>query len=107
GLAPEEAANLLAALGPAAVVVTLGARGALLSDRQGTALVPPKTVEAVDATAAGDAFLGGLVASLAEGAQLRDAVSLGNSAGAAAAAVAGAQASLPRREDLSRVFGAD
>jgi ribokinase len=107
GRPPEEAAPALAGQGPAAVVVTLGERGALLSGGQGSAVVPPRAVRAVDATAAGDAFVGGLAAALAAGAGHRDAVELANAAGAAAATVVGAQASLPRREDLVRLFGAD
>jgi ribokinase len=102
----DEAPAALAERGPAAVVVTLGERGAHLSDGQGAVRVAPPVVRAVDATAAGDAFVGGLAAALAAGAGLRRAVSLANAAGAAATTVMGAQASLPRREDLQRLFGA-
>jgi ribokinase len=103
----DEAPAALAERGPAAVVVTLGERGAHLSDGQGAVHVAPAAVRAVDTTAAGDAFVGGLAAGLAAGAGLRRAVSLANAAGAAATTVMGAQASLPRREDLRRLFGAD
>jgi ribokinase len=107
GRPPEEGAALLREHGPAAVVVTLGARGALLRDPDGGLLVPGRPVPAVDATGAGDAFVGGLAAALAAGAGLRQAVSLAVAAGAAAVTAMGAQASLPRREDLRRLFGPD
>jgi ribokinase len=103
----EEAAASLAERGPKAAIVTLGDRGAVLSQAGGSVLVPPRAVRAVDATAAGDAFVGGLAAALAGGAGIREAVLVANAAGAAAATVMGAQASLPRREDLVRLFGAD
>jgi ribokinase len=105
GRPPEEAATVLGGRGPAAAVVTLGARGALLRDPDGGLLVPGRPVLAVDATGAGDAFVGGLAAALAAGAGLRQAVSLAVAAGAAAVTAMGAQASLPRREDLRRLFG--
>jgi ribokinase len=105
GQPPDRAGAALAGRGPAAVVVTLGERGAVLSGGQGSVLVPPRPVRAVDATGAGDAFVGGLAAALAAGAAYPEAVSLASAAGAAAATVVGAQASLPRREDLVRLFG--
>jgi ribokinase len=107
GRPPEQAAAALAARGPAVVVVTLGERGALVSDGKGAVRVAPRRVHAVDATAAGDAFVGAVAAALAAGAWPREAVTLANAAGAAATTVIGAQASLPRREDLQRLFGAD
>jgi ribokinase len=103
----DEAAAALAGRGPGTVVVTLGERGAFLTDRDGDVFVAPPGVRAVDATAAGDAFVGALATALATGAGPRGAVSLANAAGAAATTMVGAMASLPRREDLQRLFGAD
>ncbi|MGW1600757.1 ribokinase, partial [Streptomyces eurythermus] len=54
---PADWARLLLAKGPRSVVVTLGARGALVCDGSGTALVPSVKVDAVDTTGAGDEFL--------------------------------------------------
>ena len=102
----EDEARALTGNGPAVVVVTLGERGAVLRRRGlGDVLVPPRAVPAVDTTAAGDAFVGGLAAALAAGAEIEQAVSAANAAGAAATTVVGAQASLPSREDLVRLFG--
>jgi len=56
------------------VVLTLGARGALLADAAGTVHVPPFAVEAVDTTGAGDAFIGSLAVFLAEGVAEKEAV---------------------------------
>jgi ribokinase len=105
GRPSAEAATALARRGPAAVLVTLGERGAVLSEGERSVVVAPRAVRAVDTTAAGDAFVGGLAAGLAAGSGMEGAVSLANAAGAAASTVVGAQASLPSREDLVRLFG--
>src|SRR5690606_28630679 len=64
---PDEVADLARSLlpgGPRAVVVTLGADGAMVVTADGVARVPAVPVRAVDATAAGDRFCAGLVARL-------------------------------------------
>jgi len=55
----ENAARQLLALGPRAVVMTLGERGALWATRAQVQIVPAFRVQPVDTTAAGDAFNGG------------------------------------------------
>jgi len=97
--APEDAAAALTTLVPA-VVLTLGAAGAAWAEaRPGGAsaagLVPGFAVDAVDTTAAGDAFAGALAVRLANGEALSDAVRFANAAGALAATRPGAQPSLP------------
>ena len=57
-------------------------------------------VEAVDTTAAGDAFSGYLGAQLALGAELEQAVEHAVVAGAIAVTRRGASSSLPRKEDV-------
>jgi ribokinase len=94
------AAGDLRGRGPAAVVVTLGAAGAVLADAAGSAHLPAPRANVVDSTGAGDAFVGALAAELARGAPLRDAVALAVRAGAAAVQAAGAQSSFPLAADL-------
>jgi ribokinase len=105
GGAALETARALHEAGAGLAVVTLGAAGSVLCDADGARLVEPFVVTAVDTTAAGDAFAGGLAVGLAAGLPAAAAVRLGNAAGAAAATRAGAQASLPRPADLERLFG--
>ena len=93
------------AKGPVAVVETLGADGAMLYEHGSTSIIHPFHVDAVDTTAAGDAFVGALAFALARGASLHDAVRLGNAAGAAATTTVGARPSLPTPSDLKRRFG--
>ncbi|MFU8888499.1 MAG: ribokinase [Trueperaceae bacterium] len=110
--APERAAAALTALVPAAVL-TLGAAGAAWAEAgKGsdsaasaggdpvTGLVPGFVVEAVDTTAAGDAFAGALAVRLAQGAPLAEAVRHANAAGALAATRPGAQPSLPTAAEI-------
>jgi ribokinase len=99
GRAPERAAARLADLVPAAVV-TLGPAGAAWSEDGAAGLVPGFAVQAVDTTAAGDAFAGALAVRRARAEPLAAAVRFANAAGALAATVAGAQPSLPRRDAI-------
>ncbi|MEW5957562.1 MAG: ribokinase [Chloroflexota bacterium] len=96
----EAAATTLRQLGVEIVILTLGSRGALLADNNGTQLFPAFQVTPVDTTAAGDAFVGGLAVALAEGKSLSEAVRWGNAAGALATTQLGAQPSLPARQAL-------
>jgi ribokinase len=102
--AAERVAERLAEFAQA-VVVTMGAAGAVLWESEGPARVPPMPVEAIDATAAGDAFVGAVALGIAAGWSLREAVHLGSAAGAAAASKPGARSSLPYPADLDRLFG--
>jgi ribokinase len=87
---PERAARALAARTGAPVVVTLGARGALVADGEVT-LHPAPAVAAVDATGAGDVFNGVLAAELAGGTGLRPAVDAAVAAAAASVLRPGAR----------------
>jgi ribokinase len=99
----EEAARLAGRLPVGAVVVTLGADGALVVEGGEARHVPAVPVRAVDTTAAGDAFCGGLADALAAGAALGDAARRAVRVAAAACLRPGAQASLPTPAELETV----
>ena len=83
------------------VCLTLGAEGAvLLEDGQEVARAEPPQVEAVDGTAAGDAFTACLVVSLLEGRPRGESLARACVAGALAASRFGAQPSLPTAEEV-------
>jgi ribokinase len=83
------------------VCLTLGAEGAvLLEDGQEVARAEPPPVEAVDGTAAGDAFTACLVVSLLEGRSREESLQRACAAGALAASRFGAQTSLPTAEEV-------
>lgn len=98
----RRAGRKLLDLGAKNVIVTLGKRGAMLMDAEGSLLIPTFAVDAVDATAAGDAFTGGLAYTLASGRKLQDAVWVANAVAALAVTKMGAQPSMPTRNDLEK-----
>ena len=100
----EAAAGALRESGVGAVILTLGERGALLAQAGGTQAFPAFMVTAVDTTAAGDAFMGGLAVALAEGQSLAEGIRWGNAAGALAATQLGAQPSLPTRRAVEKLL---
>ncbi|MCE0523545.1 MAG: ribokinase [Methylacidiphilales bacterium] len=102
-VAAEQAAGNLIARGVETVVITLGARGALVATAKERRLVPGFKVEAIDTTAAGDTFNGALAVALAERQPLDDAVRFANAAGAIAVTRMGAQPSAPRREEIEKL----
>jgi ribokinase len=104
---PSTTAAALRTLGPRLVIVTLGSTGSLFCDATGVHRVEPFPVKSIDATGAGDAFMGALAVGIARGLPTEAAVRFGNAAGAAATSSVGAQAALPRLEDLHRLFGVD
>lgn len=97
----EAAGQRLLALGARAAVVKLGAKGAVLVTPKLVERIPALPVETVDATAAGDAFSGGLVAATLEGADLVEACRFATAVAAAAVTRAGAMASLPNRDEVT------
>jgi ribokinase len=82
------------------VVLTLGARGALLADSTGHLHVPPFPVTAIDTTGAGDAFIGSLAVFLAEGISEREAIERASLYAALSTTRVGTQKSFPRRAEL-------
>jgi len=82
---PTEAARRLQAFGPAYVVVTLGEQGCVAVGPDGLFSVSACSVDCVDTTGAGDAFVAGVLASwLHVPGDWEAAVRAGNEAGAAA-----------------------
>ncbi len=100
----DDLAQALLARGPRAVLITLGAKGAVVADAAGFEVIPSVTVDAIDTVGAGDAFCGSVAAMLSEGKSLHDAVRIGCVAGALASTRHGAIPSLPTREAVGRLL---
>lgn len=96
----EKAAKAMLDKGAKSVVLTLGVNGSLLATTEFVRHFPAFPVQAVDATAAGDAFAAALTVRLAEGATLEEAVIFANAAGALACTKVGAQPSMPTRKEV-------
>lgn len=104
--AAEKAARILLRRGVSTVVVTLGAKGALIANGQGAQLMPAFNVKPVDTTAAGDVFNGALAVALAEGQPLIGAVRMANAAAALSVMRSGAQSSAPTRRAINGLLKA-
>jgi len=97
----ELAARQLLARGVGLVVLTLGDRGALIVDKNSAEHLPAVSVDAVDPTGAGDAFIGSLAVFLGEGQIVRDAVRHANAIAALSVTRIGTQISFPKRTDVA------
>ena len=94
------AARLLRKMGVQKVIITMGAEGALLLEREEPEFITAPRVRAVDTTAAGDVFNGALALAIAEGLSLTEAVHFGCAAASLSVSRMGAQASAPYRREI-------
>ena len=91
----DAAASALLAAGVSKVIVTLGEQGALFASPSRSEHFPAPKVQPVDTTAAGDTFVGGFAAALADGKSESDAIRFGQVAAALSVTRSGAQPSIP------------
>jgi 6-phosphofructokinase 2 len=84
------------------VAVTMGAAGALVANRDGVFRIWPPPVKPRSAVGAGDSFVAALTLALAQGRDLRDAVTYATAAGAATVLTPGTR--LCRVEDVDRIY---
>lgn len=96
----KAAAARLIALGAGKVIITLGAQGSLFASGSRLEHFPAPTVKAIDTTAAGDTFVGGFAAALANGQDEAAAIRFGQVAAALSVTRAGAQPSIPTLSDV-------
>jgi ribokinase len=81
-------------------IITLGGSGVVLVNKQETKMFAAPKVQAVDTTAAGDAFAGYLGALLAEGSSLEEAIEVAVKAASISVTKLGASSSLPTRDQV-------
>jgi ribokinase len=99
---PESAAQTLLRRGVGIVLITLGKDGVLLATKEGAKRIPGFRVQAVDATAAGDAFNGALAVALAGGKGLEEAIRFSHGVAALSVTKLGAQPSLPTIQEVEK-----
>lgn len=81
-------------------IVTLGKQGAIACSPEGTWEIKAMDIEATDTTAAGDAFVGVLAASIDSGMDLPSALRRATVASGLTCLTKGAQTSLPTRQQI-------
>jgi ribokinase len=84
------------------VLITLGAQGVLAAYGDELRHYPAQKVAAVDTTGAGDTFVGGFTAALAEGLEVDAAIRFGQAAAAIAVTRQGAQSAIPYRAEIGQ-----
>ena len=102
---PQDAAGMarsLLDLGARCVIAKLGPAGATAISRDGEWVWPGHAVQAVDTTAAGDAWNGAFAVALAEGRALQDAGAFASAAAAISVTRPGAQPSMATRDEVER-----
>lgn len=91
------------------VIITLGAKGAVVVSKEKAVVVPAYKVQAIDTTAAGDSFIGGLSSKLNVNRinfeSIVDAVCFGNKVSSIAVQRKGAQPSIPYLKEVVQVYG--
>jgi ribokinase len=83
------------------VCVTLGKRGVVALVDGEPLIIPGRTVKAIDATGAGDCFVGAVAAQLANGQPIRDAFGYANVAASICVQRMGAASSMPTAAEVS------
>jgi ribokinase len=83
-------------------IITMGGSGVVLVNNQESKLFAAPKVQAVDTTAAGDAFAGYLGALLAEGKSLEEAIEVAVKAASISVTKLGASSSLPTRDQVEK-----
>jgi ribokinase len=94
------AARKLINRGVKEVIVTLGAKGCIEVNSDHARIFEAYKVDAVDTTAAGDSFIGGLTVALSEGKTIEEAISFAMAVAALTVTKKGAQSSLPYRDEV-------
>ena len=89
------AGKVLLEMGPRAVVITLGSKGAYYCDSREAFMTPAFPVVALYTTGAGDAFNGGLAANIALGLPIRKAIMRASAVAALSLMRHGAQVAMP------------
>jgi ribokinase len=98
----RKCAEFLLRKGMRRVVITLGERGSLLAGSDGMELFPAFTVQAVDTTGAGDAFIGSFAVFLGEGLPEKEALTRASLYAALSTTKVGTQKSFCNRDQFEK-----
>ncbi|MDD3170986.1 MAG: ribokinase [Bacilli bacterium] len=96
----EEVIKYFLSKGVKNVIITLGEKGCVYTSNQNIKYLKAVDTKAIDTTAAGDTFIGALVAKLSDGCNLEDAINFANLASAITITRQGAQQSIPTKSEV-------
>ena len=82
------------------LMITMGEKGVMYFDGNDVVIVPAYSVEVADTTGAGDTFNGAFARAIVNNYDLKNAVDFANKAASKSVTKLGAQAGMPRLEDL-------
>ena len=95
-----EAVKALQSKGTKDVIVTMGSKGSMVYHEGQATFVHSRKVNAVDTTAAGDTYCGGLCVALSEGKSIIEAAQFATASSALTVQKRGAQDSIPYRKEV-------
>ena len=96
----EEGIKVMIEKGVKNLIVTLGAKGSLLANKDGVISVPANKVKAIDTVAAGDTYVGYFVASIASGHEPKKAMEIASIASSITVTRKGSIISIPFGEEV-------
>ena len=100
----KEAAQYIVKLGCENLIITLGKKGSLVTTKKTQVLVPTKEMVMIDATGAGDAFMGAVIAQIINkpNKDIVEIVKLANLVGGITTTKIGALESIPTWEEVEK-----
>ena len=100
----KEAAQYIVKLGCENLIITLGKKGSLVTTKKTQVLVPTKEMVMIDATGAGDAFMGAVIAQIINkpDKDIVEIVKLANLVGGITTTKIGALESIPTWEEVEK-----
>ena len=102
---PSASASALLGMGCRGVVLKMGARGVVVSSSDAEQeFIPAFSVEAIDTTAAGDAFNGAFAVGLVKGSSPKDSATFATAVAAISVTRRGAQPSMPTLEEATKLM---
>lgn len=97
---PEEMADVFLAHGVKNVIIKLGGKGCYFKNAESSLQLPAYSIQAVDATGAGDNFLAGFAGEILRGRSPIDALRFANACGAICTTAVGAATALQNRNQV-------
>ena len=96
----ELASKKIIELGARNLIVTLGEKGCLLCNKEGTKIFPAFPTKAIDTTGAGDCFAGAFVTYLSKGYPIEESIKYANLASSISVTKIGTIPSLPTQKEI-------